>query len=54
MAEQGLIEPSVSPKASPLVPVKKKNGRMRLVTDLRELSKQTVKDSYPLMNVQEI
>ena len=24
------------------------------VTDLRELNKQTVKDSYPLMNIQEI
>ena len=38
----------------PLVPVKKKDGRTRLVTDLRELNKQTIKDSYPLMNIQEI
>ena len=37
-----------------MVPVKKKDGRMRWVTDLRELNKQTVKDSYPLMNIQEI
>ena len=27
---------------------------MRWVTDLRELNKQTVKDSYPLTNIQEI
>ena len=52
--EQGAIEPSVSPWVSPLVPVKKKDGRTRWVTDLRELNKQTVKDSYPLTNIQEI
>ena len=52
--EQGVIKPSISPWASPLVPVKKKDGRMRWVTDLRELNKQTVKDSYPLTNIQEI
>ena len=44
--EQGVIEPSVSPWASPLAPV--------WVTDLRELNKQTVKDSYLLTNIQEI
>ena len=48
--EQGVIEPSISPWVLPLVPVKKKDGRTRWVTDLR----QTVKDSYPLRNIQEI
>ena len=43
--EQGVIEPSVSPWAWPLVPVKKKDRQTRWVTDLRELNKQTVKDS---------
>ena len=52
--EQGVIEPSVSPWALPLVPIKKKDGWTRWVTDLRELNKQTVKDSYPLTNIQEI
>ena len=52
--EQGVNKPSVSPWASSLVPVKKKDGRTRWVTDLRELNKQTVKDSYPLTNIQEI
>ena len=42
------------PWALPLVPVRKKDGRRRWVTDLRELNKQTVKDSYPLTNIQEI
>ena len=52
--EQGVIEPSISPWASPLVPVKKKDRRTRWASDLRELNKQTVKDSYPLTNIQEI
>ena len=52
--EQGVIEPSVSPWVLLLVPVKKKDGRTRWVTDLRELNKQNLKDSYPLMNIQEI
>ena len=43
--EQGVIEPSVNPWASPLVPVKKKDGWTRWATDLRELNKQTIKDS---------
>ena len=44
--EQGVIEPSVSPWVSPLVLLKKKNGLTRWFTaDLRELNKQTVKDS---------
>ena len=34
--------------------MKKKDGSTRWVTDLRELNKQTVKDSYPLTNIQEI
>ena len=34
--EQGVIKPSVSPWASPLIPMKKKDGWTRWVTDLRE------------------
>ena len=52
--EQGVREPSVSPGAPPLVPVKKKDRKTIWVTDLRELKKQMVKDSYPLTNIQEI
>ena len=48
------MEPSVSPWASSLVLVKKKDRWTRWVTDLRELNKQTIKDSYPLTNIQEI
>ena len=52
--EQGMIEPSANPWASRPVPMKKKDGQARWVTDLRELNKQMVKDSYPLTNFQEI
>ena len=52
--EKGVIKPSVSPWASPLRPIKKKEGWTRWVTYLTELNKQKVKDSYPLMNITEI
>ena len=51
--QQGIIEPANSPWASPLVPVKKKDGRTRWVTDLRQLHDVTIKDAYPLTNIQE-
>jgi len=44
--QQGIIEPANSPWASPLVPVKKKDRRMRWVTDLRQLNDVTIKDAY--------
>ena len=50
--EQGVIEPLVSP--SPLMTVKKKDGRTKGVTDLRELNKESAKESYHLTNIQEI
>ena len=52
--QQGIIAPANSTQASPLVPVnKKKDGRTRWVTDLRQLNDVTIKDAYPLMNIQE-
>ena len=52
--EQEVIKLSVSPWVSPFVLVKKKDGHTRWVTDLRELKRQMIKDSYPLTNIQEI
>ena len=48
----GVMEPSVSPWEFPFLPLKKKDGWTRWVTDLRELNKQTVKDL--LTNIQKI
>ena len=53
MEKQGLIEPSTSPWCSPLVPVKKKDGRIRICIDYRKLNALTKMSSYPLPNIED-
>ncbi|XP_042183782.1 uncharacterized protein LOC121847269 [Oncorhynchus tshawytscha] len=48
MEEVGLIRKSVSEYASPLVMVWKKDGSLRLCTDIRWMNARTVKDTHPL------
>ena len=57
--DQGVIEPSTSSWNSPVLVVPKKpdsNGkpRSRMVIDYRNLNSKTVKDSYPLPNINDI
>jgi len=48
-----VITPAQSPWGAALVPVRKKNGKIRWCIDYRRLNNQTVKDSFPLPNIRE-
>ena len=48
MLQRGVIEPSSSPWASPIVLVGKKDGTTPFCVDYQRLNVATVKDSYPL------
>lgn len=45
---EGIIQPSISEYASPVVLVRKKDGAARLCVDYRHLNKKILKDRYPL------
>ena len=53
MLQAGVIEPSSSPWASPVVLVTKKDGSIRYCIDFRQLNSITSKDSYPLPHPQD-
>ena len=44
---EGVISPSKSPWASPLVPVRKKDGTIRWAVDYRRVNNQTISDAFP-------
>ena len=48
LQRQGVIRPSTSPWASPIVLVHKKDGSVRFCTDYRRLNQCTRKDAFPI------
>ena len=49
--EKGVIEPAQSPWSFSLVAVPKKNGKIRWCVDYRGLNARTLRDQYPLPNI---
>ena len=52
--EKQLITPCHSPYSAPVMLVPKKNGKLRLVIDYRQLNKQTIKSTWPIPSIKEI
>ncbi|CEG84874.1 Putative Retrotransposon protein (Fragment) [Rhizopus microsporus] len=50
----GIITPSNSPWAAPIILVKKKNGEYRMVVDYRKMNAITKKDAYPLPRIDDL
>lgn len=54
LLECGIIERSVSPWASPLVPVKKSDGGVRLCVDFRKVNELTIREPYYIPGFEEM
>ena len=53
LLKQGIIRESQSSYASPIVLVRKPDGRLRMCCDFRKLNQKTIRDAHPLPRIQE-
>ena len=49
-----IIEPNKSPWSSPVVPIRKKDGSIRLCIDYRKLDSVTKADRFPMPNLNDL
>ena len=54
LLQAGIISPSWSPWPSPVLPVKKKDGTIRICVDFRKLNTVTVPDPYDMPSVDDV
>ena len=52
--KKDIIAPCHSPYSAPAMVVPKKNGKLRLLKDYRQINKQTIKSSWPIQSIQQI
>ena len=54
MKEAGVIVPSVNQWSSPIVPVRKKDGSLRICIDYRKLNAVSRTDAYPMPRIDDL